>query len=185
MRKASPCLARRTLACVSTSVVASPARSQANENAIVKHAACAAPRISSGSVCGASKRLAKPYGYSFERARLGADLAWPCLPWPCQWTLSFRSSSAPGGSATRLFRQYDHGGRNPCAESATRSSVLGRAAAHGGKRRVLRLYANARRLPAVGPRMLAAACRMQLQDRPRNAATKDVWCTEDQATARG
>src|ERR1035437_1703828 len=60
--KPSPCLDRRTLALVSTSVVASPALSQANENAMVKHAAWAAPRISSGLVPrrSSSKRLAKP-----------------------------------------------------------------------------------------------------------------------------
>ena len=63
--KPSPCLARRTLACVSTLLLASPALSQANENAIVKHAACAAPRISSGLVPrrSPSKRLAH---YTFK-----------------------------------------------------------------------------------------------------------------------
>src|ERR1019366_7406235 len=64
MTKPSPCLDRRTLALVSTSVVASPALSQANEHAIVKQAAWAAPRISSGLVPrrSSSKRLAKPDG---------------------------------------------------------------------------------------------------------------------------
>src|ERR1017187_9985476 len=46
--KPSPCLARRTLACVSTFLLASPALSQANENAIVKHAACASPGVPRG-----------------------------------------------------------------------------------------------------------------------------------------
>ena len=62
--KPSPCLATRTAAVVSTVPVAMPALSQANEKAIVKQAACAAPRISSGLVpfTSPSKRLAKPYG---------------------------------------------------------------------------------------------------------------------------
>src|SRR5450756_1790326 len=86
----APCLVRRTLACVSTLLLASPALSQANENAIVKHAACAAPRSSSGLVPrrSSSKRLAKPYGYSFSAPVSVLIFPSPFLPWPSQCTLA-------------------------------------------------------------------------------------------------
>src|SRR5690606_18177009 len=60
--KPLPCLTRRTAAVVSIDFVAMPCASQANENAIVKHAAWAAPRISSGLVPlrSSPKRLPKP-----------------------------------------------------------------------------------------------------------------------------
>jgi len=54
-----PFITNRTAACVSTAAVAYPAASQANENAIVKHAAWAAASNSSGLVPrrSSSKRL--------------------------------------------------------------------------------------------------------------------------------
>src|ERR1017187_8842275 len=61
--KPAPCLVRRTLACVSTLLLASPALSQANENAIVKHAAV---------VLEAAREAVR---IVLQRAGLGADLS--------------------------------------------------------------------------------------------------------------
>jgi hypothetical protein len=70
-------LTSRTLAVVSTAPVEKPALSQANEKAIVKQAACAAPSSSSGFVPrrSSSKATREAVRIGLQRIGLGADLA--------------------------------------------------------------------------------------------------------------
>src|SRR5438045_2898910 len=85
MVQASPTFSSVTAASVSIASAVNPALFNANESAIVKHPACAAPSSSSGLVpLPSPKRALNPYGASLSTPDCVEMLPLPSLTVPCQ-----------------------------------------------------------------------------------------------------